>query len=157
MESNAACNITATPTTPTTSTTTTPIPIPIPSNSDNGASDSDDNEDGIVVSQQGRNTQKQRGLNWTDEEDLKLVNAWCTVSTDPAKGAEHREQGLWEQILIAFGSTGNPSSRDWKALKNRWAIISRTCSVFSAAFGLAQDKKGSGESEDDVVRCLYSL
>ena len=57
MESNAACNITATPTTPTTpttSTTTTPIPIPIPSNSDNGASDSDDNEDGIVVSTENK-------------------------------------------------------------------------------------------------------
>ncbi|KAG2211378.1 hypothetical protein INT45_007540 [Circinella minor] len=151
MESNAACNITATTTTtPTATTNTTPIPIAIPSNSDDGASDSNDNN-GTIVGEQGRNAQKQRGSNWTEEEDLKLVNAWCGISTNPAKGAEYREQGLWEQILATFASTGNPSSRDWKALKNRWGIISKTCSVFSAAFGLAQDKKGSGESEDDVI------
>ncbi|KAG2215255.1 hypothetical protein INT45_012705 [Circinella minor] len=157
MESNAACNITATTTTtPTATTNTTPIPIAIPSNSGDGASDSDDNDE-TIVGEQGRNTQKQCGSNWTDEEDLKLANAWCGVSTDPAKGAEYREQGLWEQILVTFASTSNPSSRDWKALKNRQGIISKTCSVFSAAFGLAQDKKGSGESEDDVMTCTLKI
>ena len=147
-----------------------PLPIPSPTQSlmlppiavssapDEGASDSDANENDVgTIGEQGSNTLKQRGSNWSDEEDLKLVNAWCTVSTDPAKGAEHREQGLWELILDAFESTGNPSKRDGKALKDRWAIISKTCSVFSAAFGMAQDKRKSGESDDDVVSCYMFM
>lgn len=158
MDSNATSNNITTITTAITSPpplTADAIAVPI-SNSDGATSDADlSDEDGTGIDNQNGNSQKQRGSNWTEEEDLKLVNAWCSISTDPAKGAEHKEQGLWENILDAFGATGNPNSRDWKALKNRWGIISKTCSVFSADLGLAQDKKGSGETDEDVVNILY--
>ncbi|KAG2225379.1 hypothetical protein INT45_005623 [Circinella minor] len=122
-------------TTPTTTTTT--ISASVVPNSADGASNSDTNDnDGTVVNEQ---------------EDLKLVNAWCSVSKDSVRGAEDKEQGLWGHVLEVFVSTRNPNNRDWNALKNHWGIISKTCSAFSAAFVLAREKKESGESEDDVI------
>ena len=83
------------------------------------------------------------------------MNCWYGILTDPVKYANKKET-LWEGILEDFGATGNPNGRDWVALKNRWGIISKTCSAFSADLDLAREEKTGDETDDDVVKYLYT-
>jgi len=47
-------------------------------------------------------------MNWSEEEDLKLVNAWLHHSIDSVKGNSQKDKNFWKNIIDMGGHSGYP-------------------------------------------------
>jgi hypothetical protein len=65
------------------------------------------NEDDVsnqVWSDNSEDEKKGGRLNWSEEEDLKLVGAWLHNSVDPIKGNGQKFNDFWKKIVAEFNS-----------------------------------------------------
>ena len=49
-----------------------------------------------------KSNQKQKGKNFTEDEDRLLVAAWLNVSTDPIQGTNQTRGTFWRMIYLFF-------------------------------------------------------
>ena len=47
-------------------------------------------------------------MNWSEEEDLKLVSAWLHHSIDSVKGNSQKDKNFWKNIIEEFNSNVRP-------------------------------------------------
>ncbi|ONM21464.1 hypothetical protein ZEAMMB73_Zm00001d005564 [Zea mays] len=60
-------------------------------------------------------------LEWTKEDEEKLVNAWFMHSNDPISGNNKSGSSFWGQIAATYNSTSDPiRHRTAKQLKDHW-------------------------------------
>jgi hypothetical protein len=65
------------------------------------------NEDDVssqVWSDNSEDEKKGGRLNWSEEEDLKLVGSWLHNSVDPIKGNGQKFNDFWKKIVAEFNS-----------------------------------------------------
>ena len=43
-----------------------------------------------------------RGKDWTEDEDVSLVQAWLTVSEDATKGTEQKGETFWAHVFEIY-------------------------------------------------------
>ncbi|ONM25246.1 hypothetical protein ZEAMMB73_Zm00001d006848 [Zea mays] len=65
-------------------------------------------------------------LEWTKEDEEKLVNAWFMHSNDPISGNNKSGSSFWGQIAATYNSTSDPiRHRTAKQLKDHWVTYNR--------------------------------
>ena len=50
-------------------------------------------------------------MNWSEEENLKLVGAWLHHSIDPVTGNSQKGEHFWKNIMAEFNSNVRPERR----------------------------------------------
>ena len=47
-------------------------------------------------------TKKQRGGNFTSEEDIMIISAWLNISLDAVQGNEQKSKTYWQRVCKFF-------------------------------------------------------
>ncbi|AQK97168.1 hypothetical protein ZEAMMB73_Zm00001d011552, partial [Zea mays] len=71
-------------------------------------------------------------LEWTKEDEEKLVNAWFMHSNDPISGNNKSGSSFWGQIAATYNSTSDPiCHRTAKQLKDHWVTYNWEVTKFN--------------------------
>lgn len=110
-------------------------------------------------STQNQNTptqKKKRQLNYTDVEDIALLNAWEKVSLDPVIGNDQTGSNYWQRIEDLFHRfMPQPSNRTLRSLQGRYDVIKKCCSRWSGCLEQVRNAPPSGCTIDDYVSYLF--
>ncbi|XP_021761813.1 uncharacterized protein LOC110726650 [Chenopodium quinoa] len=140
------------------------------------ADSDDDNDDeaeeneGGDVGGGGRGNTDRRNF-WSHAEDEVLVRAWLEVSKDKKKtNTNQKGNKFWAKVEAMFNNVrlfrerqfeqGTEeikkddllSVRALEPLRCRWKRLSANCSKFSGAYAHAASRRGSGHSDNDVIK-----
>ncbi|KAL6899490.1 hypothetical protein ACP4OV_006148 [Aristida adscensionis] len=112
--------------------------------------DNDDDEEG-----DGR---IDRRLQWTKDEDLRLVSAWLNNSNDPIDGNCKKYDRYWKDVTDAYNST-TPKNRirTLKQLKEHFHKIKKKVSWFCSAWKDANLVYASGQSDDQLMEKALAI
>ncbi|CAL5023569.1 unnamed protein product [Urochloa decumbens] len=94
-------------------------------------------------------TRTDKRLNWSHDEDVRLVSAWLHNSLDPVDGNDKKSDYYWADVTATYNST-TPSNRrrNRNQLKIRWDRIKKPVSEFHGCWVKATRVFESGESDD---------
>lgn len=93
-----------------------------------------------------------RTSNYTETEDVCLLQAWESVSLDKVIGKDQTFGNCWQRIeekyhrILLF-----PSSRSLKSLKDHRDVIKKTCGRWSGCFEQVWNAPSIGVAIDDYV------
>ena len=92
----------------------------------------------------------QRGINFTVDEDIKLVSAWLNVSLDTVTSTDQKHTTFWERIWFTFYNDKKFNrTRDY--LNNRWSTIQKETNKFCGCLAQTENRNESGKIERDKV------
>ncbi|XP_008678146.3 glutathione S-transferase T3 [Zea mays] len=90
-------------------------------------------------------------LEWTKEDEEKLVNAWFMHSNDPISGNNKSGSSFWGQIAATYNSTSDPiRHRTAKQLKDHWVTYNREVTKFNG-FYLQEERLRQSGADDAMV------
>ncbi|KAG2587470.1 hypothetical protein PVAP13_5NG143600 [Panicum virgatum] len=90
-------------------------------------------------------------INYSEEDNLRLVSLWIKHSVDPIRGIDQRRETYWSKIAEAFNS-GMPEGAQRRTrgqLKSHWVRINAVVTKFNGVYG--RMAYCSGESEDMLM------
>ncbi len=100
-----------------------------------------------------KTTHKQKGKNFSDDEDRLLVSAWLNVSTDSTQGTNQTRATFWKRILLFYeGNKGAFGERTENSLLHRWTVIQDAVSKFCGCISSIESRNQSGMTIHDRVR-----
>ncbi|KAF8402556.1 hypothetical protein HHK36_010642 [Tetracentron sinense] len=100
----------------------------------------------------------QRGSNFSIEEDKLLVSSWLNVGMDPVQGTDQKHNQFWERCHAYFHAHKDfPTERIYSSLMNRWSIIQKSVSKFTACLHQIEHLNQSGTTEHDKIQKARSL
>jgi hypothetical protein len=100
-----------------------------------------------------KSNQKQKGKNFTEDEDRLLVAAWLNVSTDPIQGTNQTRGTFWRMIYLFFEENrGTFAERSEGSLLHRWSSIQDVVSKFCGCINSIETRNQSGMTIHDRVR-----
>ncbi|XP_021756927.1 glutathione S-transferase T3-like [Chenopodium quinoa] len=139
------------------------------------ADSDDDNDDKAEenevgdVGGEGRGNTDRRNF-WSHAEDEVLVRAWLEVSKDKKTNTNQKGNEFWAKVEAMFNNVRLFRERQFEQgteeikkddllrvralepLRCRWKRLSANCSKFSGAYAHAASRRGSGHSDDDVIK-----
>ena len=90
--------------------------------------------------------------NFTEEEDIQLVDSWLNVSMDPTRGANQTKNSFWKRIHDNYEENRNiPSDRTQGSLLNRWSYIQECVNKFCGCVARIENRRQSGMTITDKV------
>ncbi|KAF8716828.1 hypothetical protein HU200_025925 [Digitaria exilis] len=99
-----------------------------------------------------------RRLNWSNEEDIRLVSAWLHNSIDPVDGNDKKSDQYWS--AVTYNSTTKCNRmRNRNQLKLRWERIKKPVTEFNGCYERITKVHQSGMSDDqkmDQAMQLYA-
>jgi hypothetical protein len=99
-----------------------------------------------------KSNQKQKGKNFSEEEDRALVAAWLNVSTDPTQGTNQTRGTFWKRIHMFYETNrGNRAERTESSLLHRWSAIQDAVSKFCGCVNSIENRNQSGLTIHDRV------
>ncbi|CAN6198912.1 unnamed protein product [Urochloa humidicola] len=103
--------------------------------------------------------QKKTGrMNWTEEEDLKLVSAWLNHSVDPVKGNNQKGEHFWKNLVAEFNSNIRPERiRTIPQCKTHYSKTNRLIVHFNGCWVRMHRAHGSGESDDQIMTKAHAI
>ncbi|KAK4603034.1 hypothetical protein RGQ29_011855 [Quercus rubra] len=90
----------------------------------------------------------QRGINFTINEDIKLVSAWLNVSLDAVTSTDQKHTTFWERIWSTFHND-KKFNRTKDSLNSRWSTIQRETNKFCGCLAQIENRNESGKTEHD--------
>jgi hypothetical protein len=91
-------------------------------------------------------------MNWTEEEDLKLVSAWLHNSIDSVNGNGQKGLEFWKKIVAEFNSHVSVDRRRTVAqCKTHYTKKNRLIVHFNGVWIRMKRAHGSGESDDQIM------
>jgi len=82
---------------------------------------------------------------WTQEEDLRLMNAWLKNSVDSISGNQKRNEQYWGDVARTYNvTTPSHRQRNMKQVKDRWHKINKWTELFHCAWLKARRLNTSG-------------
>ncbi|KAL4610708.1 hypothetical protein ACB092_08G070200 [Castanea dentata] len=84
----------------------------------------------------------QRGINFTIDEDVKLVSAWLNVSLDAVTSTDQKHTTFWERIWSIFHND-KKFNRSKDSLNSRWAIIQKETNKFCGCLAQIENRNQS--------------
>ncbi|CAL5002806.1 unnamed protein product [Urochloa decumbens] len=101
-----------------------------------------------------------RRLNWSNEEDIRLVSAWLHNSIDPIDGNDKKADQYWSDVTSTYNSTTKcDRMRNRNQLKLRWERIKKPVTEFNGCYARISKVHQSGMSDDqkmDQAMQLYA-
>jgi hypothetical protein len=105
------------------------------------------------INKSSKSNLKQKGKNFTEEEDRLLVAAWLNVSTDPTQGTNQTRGTFWRRIYLFFeDNRGKFAERSEGSLLHRWSSIQDAVSNFCGCINSIESRNQSGLTIHDRVR-----
>ena len=92
----------------------------------------------------------QRGINFTIDEDIKLVLAWLNVSLDAVTSTNQKHLTFWERIWFTFHND-KKFNRTRDSLNSWWLTIQRETNKFCGYFAQIENRNESGKIEHDKL------
>ena len=92
----------------------------------------------------------QRGINFTIDEDIKLVSAWLNVSLDAVTSTNQKHTTLWERIWFTFHND-KKFNRTRDSLNSRWSTIQRETNKFCGCLAQIENRNENGKTEHEKV------
>ncbi|KAG2562102.1 hypothetical protein PVAP13_8KG275900 [Panicum virgatum] len=82
---------------------------------------------------------------WTQDEDLRVMNAWLKKSVDSVSGNHKRNEQYWGDVARTYNDT-TPSHRrrNMKQVKDRWHKVNRWTNLFHCVWLKARRLNTSG-------------
>ncbi|KAJ1276957.1 hypothetical protein BS78_05G256600 [Paspalum vaginatum] len=97
-------------------------------------------------------------MNWTEEENLKLVSAWLHNSVDAIKGNSQKGQDFWKKIVAEFNSNVTTDRRrSVSQCKTHYTKTNKIVVHFNGCWIRMKQAHGSGESDDQVMEKAHAL
>ncbi|RLN22048.1 transposon protein, putative, ping/pong/SNOOPY sub-class [Panicum miliaceum] len=101
-----------------------------------------------------------RRLNWSNEEDIRLVSAWLHNSIDPVDGNDKKSYQYWSDVTSTYNSSTKCNRmRNRNQLKLRWERIKKPVTGFNGCYARITKVHQSGMSDDqkmDQAMRLYA-
>ena len=92
----------------------------------------------------------QRGINFTVDEDIKLVSAWHNVSLDAVTSTEQKHTTFWDRIWSTFYNDKKFNCiKD--SLNSRWSTIQKETNKFCGCLAQIENWNESDKIEHDKV------
>ncbi|KAL4650110.1 hypothetical protein ACB092_01G062900 [Castanea dentata] len=92
----------------------------------------------------------QRGINFTVDEDSKLVSAWLNVSLDAVTSTDQKHTTFWDRIWSTFHNDKKFNcTKD--SLNSWWSTIQRETNKFCGCLAQIQNHNESGKTEHDKI------
>jgi len=99
-----------------------------------------------------RPNQKQKGKNFTEEEDRLIVAAWLNVSTDATHGTNQCKITFWRRVYIFYEKNrGSIPERSQGSLTHRWGCIQEAVNRFCGCISQIETRNQSGATIYDKV------
>ncbi|XP_075649928.1 glutathione S-transferase T3-like [Castanea sativa] len=98
----------------------------------------------------------QRGINFTIDEDVKLVSAWLNVSLDAVTSTDQKHTTFWERIWSTFHND-KKFNRSKDSLTSRWSIIQKETNKFCGCLAQIENRNQSGKTEHDKIEDAKTL
>ncbi|XP_030949957.1 glutathione S-transferase T3-like [Quercus lobata] len=101
----------------------------------------------------------QRGINFTIDEDIKLVSAWLNVSLDAVTSTDQKHTTFWERIWSTFHND-KKFNRTKDSLNSRWSTIQRETNKFCGCLAQIENQNESGKTEYDKIedaKTMYQI
>ena len=92
----------------------------------------------------------QRGINFTIDEDIKLVSAWLNVSLDVVTSTDQKHTTFWDRIWSTFHND-KKFNRTKDSLNSQWSTIQRETNKFCGCLAQIENQNESGKIEHDKV------
>lgn len=93
---------------------------------------------------------RQRGINFTIDEDIKLVSAWLNVSLDAVTSTDEKHATFWERIWSTFHND-KKFNRTRDSLNSRWQTVQKETNKFCGCLAQIENRNESGKTEHDKV------
>ncbi|TVU43500.1 hypothetical protein EJB05_09976, partial [Eragrostis curvula] len=91
-------------------------------------------------------------LEWTKDEEVRLVNAWLENSTDPINGNGKKTDRYWGDVTEFYNSTTpKHRTRTMKQLKDHFLKIKKKVGWFCSVWKDANAVYSSGQSDDQLM------
>ena len=91
-------------------------------------------------------------MNWTEEENLKLVSAWLHNSVNSVKGNAQKEDNFWKKIVAEFNSSVSVDrKRTVSQCKSRYTKTNKLIVHFNGCWIRMKRAHDSGESDDQIM------
>ncbi|KAL6641540.1 hypothetical protein ACP70R_019721 [Stipagrostis hirtigluma subsp. patula] len=99
-------------------------------------------------------------INWSEEENNRLLSAWLHNSVDPINGIDKKGEAYWKDVARDFNNSmpKNGHKRTIRQLKTHWGGVKKDIAKFCGAYSRAKSGWSSGHSDDmimDKARLLY--
>ncbi|CAN6276086.1 unnamed protein product [Urochloa humidicola] len=97
-------------------------------------------------------------MNWTEEENLKLISSWLHHSKDSIKGNSQRSENFWKNIVAEFNSNVTEDRRrKVPQCKTHWTKTNKLVAHFNGCWIRMMRRRGSGESNDQVMANAHAV
>ncbi|XP_050288896.1 glutathione S-transferase T3-like [Quercus robur] len=101
----------------------------------------------------------QRGINFTIDEDIKLVSTWLNISLDVVTSTNQKHTTFWERIWSTFHNDKKFNcTKD--SLNSRWSTIQRETNKFCGCLAQIENRNESGKTEHDKIedaKTMYQI
>jgi hypothetical protein len=105
------------------------------------------------INKSSKSNLKQKGKNFTEDEDRLLVAAWLNVSTDPTQGTNQTRGTFWRRVYLFFeDNRGHFAERSEGSLLHHWSSIQDAVSKFCGCINSIETRNQSGMTIHDRVR-----
>uniref|UniRef100_A0A0A8Y013 Myb-like domain-containing protein n=1 Tax=Arundo donax TaxID=35708 RepID=A0A0A8Y013_ARUDO len=95
---------------------------------------------------------RKRTKNFSEQEDILLVQAWLEISMDPIHGNEQSRSTYWERIHDHFHKHRNfESDHSANSLTHRWSTILESVNRFCGWYYQIQNRRQRVVTEQDKV------
>ncbi|WVZ78261.1 hypothetical protein U9M48_026002 [Paspalum notatum var. saurae] len=80
---------------------------------------------------------RRKRINWTEEENLRLLSRWLHHSTDPVIGIDRKAEYYWKAVAQEFNDNmpANGHKRSVKQPKTHWGDVKRDLTKFCGVYG----------------------
>ncbi|KAL4607507.1 hypothetical protein ACB092_09G179600 [Castanea dentata] len=92
----------------------------------------------------------QQGINFTVDEDIKLVSVWRNVSLDAVTLTDQKHTIVWDRIWSTFHND-KKFNRSKDSLNSRWSVIQKETNKFCGCLAQIENQNQSGKTEHDKI------
>ncbi|CAN6359231.1 unnamed protein product [Urochloa humidicola] len=98
-------------------------------------------------------------VNYTEEENLRLLSSWIHYSTDPVIGNDRKGEYYWKAVGEEFNNNAptNAPTRSVKQLRSHWGDVKRDITKFSGVYGRVKSTWSSGQSDDMAMSKAHMI
>ena len=92
-------------------------------------------------------------INWTEDDNIRLMSSWLNNSVDPIKGNDKKSEQYWKAVAREFNSNmpSNGNKRNPKQCRTHWDNVKRDVTKFCGFYSKARTTFTSGYSDDMIM------
>jgi hypothetical protein len=97
-------------------------------------------------------------INWSEEENLRLIFAWLNNSVDSIQGNGKKLEHYWKDVAHEFNENRptNAHKRTVKQLKTHWGNVKRDVAKFCGVYSNVRLTYTSGHSNDMIMEKAHA-